>query len=254
VQTQRHVMLFDTGPDFSGESDSGNRILIPTLRGLGINRLDGLMISHDDIDHAGGTASVIQALPIAWVSSSMKVDNPLLKGASNYRHCIDGNQWNWDGVDFEVLHPTNAIISHGKPHDNELSCVLRISIGDQHILLVGDIQKHSEARLLQLHEDKLHATLLVAPHHGSKSSSTEAFIAAVAPRYVVFTSGYRNRFKHPNPEVAQRYAKHGAESMRSDADGAILIDMNAQGLQVERYRKTHQRYWTHALQTTVLTP
>ncbi|MDO8313471.1 MAG: DNA internalization-related competence protein ComEC/Rec2 [Sideroxyarcus sp.] len=245
VQTRNHAILYDSGPDFAGEADSGNRILIPALRALGINRLDTLMLSHDDIDHIGGTASVMQALPVASVSASLRADHPLLKNAGNFQHCADGQYWDWDGVRFEVLHPADEITSAGKPHDNELSCVLRISIGDQHMLLVGDIEKQSEARLLQQHAGKLHATLLVAPHHGSKSSSSEAFVAAVAPRYVVFTAGYRNRFHHPHPDVWQRYGAQGAERLRSDEDGAILIDMNAQGLQVERYRRTHRHYWTH---------
>lgn len=254
VQTHQHILLYDTGPDFAGEADSGNRILIPTLRALGINHLDGLMLSHGDIDHVGGTASILQALPVTWLSTSMQADNPLLKNVSNFQHCIDGQSWEWDGVHFEVLHPTSAAVVNGKPHDNDLSCVLRISLGAHHILLVGDIEKTSEARLLQLHADQLPATLLVAPHHGSKSSSTEAFVTAVAPRYVVFTSGYRNRFNHPSPEVRQRYADHSAEAMRSDEDGAILIDLNAQGLQMERYRKTHRRYWTHRTFPAVESP
>ncbi len=245
VQTQHHTLLYDTGPDFAGDADSGNRILVPALRARGIKRLDMLMLSHDDNDHAGGTASVLQALPVDLVSASLPADNPLRNEINHFQACSDGQNWEWDGISFEVLHPSIKSASISKPHDNEKSCVLRISVGDQHILLVGDIEKLSETRLLQLHADQLPATLLVAPHHGSKSSSTEDFVAAVAPHYVIFTSGYRNRFNHPHPGVQQRYASHSAQAMRSDADGAILIEMNAQGLQLERYRKTHRHYWTH---------
>jgi competence protein ComEC len=81
--------------------------------------------------------------------------------------------------------------------------------------------------------------------HGSKTSSTDEFIAAVQPGYAVFTVGYLNRFGHPKPEVVQRYAHSGAKLLRSDEDGAILVEMDAQGAQMERYRKTHKRYWTH---------
>jgi competence protein ComEC len=123
--------------------------------------------------------------------------------------------------------------------------VLRISIGEHSILLAGDIEKNSEMRLLKLHADKLHTSLLVVPHHGSKSSSSPDFVAATLPDYAVFTAGYRNRFGHPREEVIQRYVDSGAKLLRSDEDGAILVEMNAQGLQVERYRKTHHRYWTH---------
>ncbi len=253
MQTQNHALLFDTGPDYSGESDSGNRIIVPTLRGMGISRLDGLILSHDDIDHTGGTTSVMQAMPINWVTSSLPQASPLLSdlpakigsAMQGAHRCIDGDHWNWDGVEFAILHPAAEADVSKKPHDNDLSCVLRISIGEQHILLVGDIEKDSEQRLLRLHAEQLPASLLVVPHHGSKSSSSVEFIAAVLPDYAVFTNGYRNRFGHPREEIVQRYADSGTELLRSDEDGAILVEMNAQGLSVERYRKTHQRYWTH---------
>jgi competence protein ComEC len=263
VQTQHHALLFDTGPDFSGDADSGNRIIVPTLRALGISRLDGLILSHDDLDHTGGTASVEQAMPIQWIASSLPDDSPLLQDFPHQlnqasaemkgsRHCSDGDHWNWDGVNFEILHPASNVDTSIKLHDNDLSCVLRISIGGQHIFLVGDIEKKSEQRLLENHAAQLPASLLVVPHHGSKSSSTPEFVAAVLPDYAVFTTGYRNRYGHPKAEVVQRYADSGAELLRSDEDGAVLVEMNAQGLSVERYRKTHKHYWTHQAGTKQL--
>ncbi|NNM78833.1 MAG: MBL fold metallo-hydrolase, partial [Gallionella sp.] len=253
VQTHDHALLFDTGPDFSGDADSGNRILVPALRALGIDRLDGLILSHDDLDHTGGTTSVMQAMPIDWVTSSLPDSSPLLRNfprqaiqeMKGSRHCTDGDHWLWDGVRFDILHPAAGADTSIKPHDNDLSCVLRISLGEQHILIVGDIEKKSEQRLLDNHAEQLPASLLVVPHHGSKTSSTPDFVAAVLPDYAVFTTGYRNRYGHPKEEVVQRYADSGAELLRSDEDGAILVEMNAQGLSVERYRKTHQHYWTH---------
>ncbi len=245
AQTRQHALLYDTGPDFSGEADSGNRILIPTLRALGIAELDGLILSHDDADHTGGTASIMQAMPVGWVSSSLPATHPLLKQAPHARRCRDGASWNWDGVQFEMLHPASGDGSTKKPHDNDQSCVLRIGIGEHSVLLAGDIEKNSEIRLLKQHADRLFTSLLVVPHHGSKSSSSDEFVAATLPDYAVFTAGYRNRFGHPREEVLQRYADSGAELLRSDEDGAILVEMSAQGLQVERYRKTHRRYWTH---------
>ena len=253
VQTHDHALLFDTGPDFSGDADSGNRILVPALRALGISRLDGLILSHDDLDHTGGTTSVMQALPIDWVASSLPDDSPLLQNfprqagqeMKGSRRCTDGDHWQWDGVQFDILHPGPDADTSIKPHDNDLSCVLRVSLGSQHILIVGDIEKESEQRLLKNHAEQLNASLLVVPHHGSKTSSTPDFIAAVLPDYAVFTTGYRNRYGHPKAEVVQRYADSGAELLRSDEDGAILVAMDTRGLTVERYRKTHQRYWTH---------
>ena len=244
VQTHSHAMLYDTGPDFAGESDSGNRILIPSLRGVGIAKLDGLMLSHDDIDHIGGTNSVMQALPIEWVSSSLKAGHPLLSTVKQHNSCTDGQSWAWDGVRFEVLHPSDLDDSD-KKHDNDQSCVLRISVGARSVLLVGDIEKASESRLLALHMHDLPSTLLIAPHHGSKSSSSEEFVNTVSPQQVVFTTGYRNRFNHPHPTVWQRYGDAGAARLSSDVDGAVIIDLNADELKLESYRKTHRRYWTH---------
>jgi competence protein ComEC len=248
AQTQHHALLYDTGPDFSDGADSGNRILIPSLRAMGISKLDGLILTHDDTDHTGGAASVMQAMPIGWLSSSLPDGHPLLQPAADKRRCADGQSWQWDGVNFEILHPDVGSYAIAKIRDNNRGCVLRISIGDQHVLLTADIEKESEQQLLKEHADKLPAALLVVPHHGSKTSSTDEFIAAARPGYAVFTVSYRNRFGHPKQEVVQRYADSGSTLLRSDEDGAILVEMNTQGLQVERYRKTHRRYWTHSPQ------
>ena len=124
--------------------------------------------------------------------------------------------------------------------------MLRISIGSQHILLATDIEKDSEQRLLREHAGKLPAILLVVPHHGSKTSSVQPFVEVVHPRYAVFTVGYRNRFGHPKDEVVERYRAVGSELLRSDEDGAILVQMGAQNFAIERHRKTHARYWQQA--------
>jgi competence protein ComEC len=263
AQTQHHALLYDSGPDLGGAVNSGHHILIPALRALGIARLDGLILTHDDSDHTGGAAALMQAMPIDWVSSSLPDNHALLHnyyagaatnqthpagGRGESRRCMDGQSWEWDGVQFEMLHPAaDSYAVPGAPrHDNEQGCVLLISRGAQRILLSADIEATSERRLLEAHADKLNANLLLVPHHGSKTSSTPEFIAAVQPDYAVFTVGYRNRFGHPKAEVLQRYADSGAQLLRSDEDGAILVEMNAQGLQVVRYRATHRRYWTHS--------
>ncbi|MDO9052843.1 MAG: DNA internalization-related competence protein ComEC/Rec2, partial [Gallionella sp.] len=223
AQTRHHALLYDTGPDFSGEADSGNRILIPSLRALGISALDGLILSHDDIDHTGGTASILQAMPVNWVSFSQPITR--LKTVQSIpfetRRCRDGVKWRWDGVEFEILHPLQNKLA--KPHDNEQSCVLRISTGNQHILLTGDIGKRSEQRLIKAHPDQLAASLLVAPHHGSASSSSVAFVAAVLPDYAVFTAGYRNPFKHPRKEKNNRDRRkpHGLPLPHHRAYGTV---------------------------------
>jgi len=257
AQTRNHTLLYDTGPDFSGDADSGNRILIPALHALGINQLDGLMLTHDDVDHTGGATSVMQNIPTGWLSSSLADGHPLLQNAALspspfsasgqgvLRRCTNGQRWQWNGVDFAVLHPDEDSYAVATIRDNNRSCVLRISIGDQHILLAADIEKQSEHELLEKNIGRLPATLLLVPHHGSKTSSTVDFINAVSPDFAVFTVGYRSRYGHPKPEVLQRYRDAGAQILRSDMDGAIVVEMNAQGMQLERYRLTHRRYWTH---------
>jgi len=247
AQTRHRALLYDAGPDFSDGADSGNRILIPSLRAMGISKLDGLILTHDDTDHTGGAASVMQAMPVGWLSSSLPDGHPLLHTTADIRRCTDGQSWQWDGVDFEILHPGKNSYAIANIRDNNRGCVLRISVGDQHVLLAADIEKESEQQLLKEHAGKLPASLLVVPHHGSLTSSTNEFIAAVHPDFAAFTVGYRNRFGHPKQQVVQRYAQSGAQLLRSDDDGAIIIEMDAAGLQLESYRKTHRRYWTHIL-------
>ncbi len=243
AQTRNHALLYDTGPNFNSEANSGNRILIPALRGMGISQLDGLILTHDDNDHTGGALSILQGLPVGWLSSSLAANHPLLQHSTNTQRCMDGQTWEWDGVHFEVLHPTAESYAAEKIRDNNRGCVLKISTGKNSVLLAADIEKESEWRLLKQHEEKLPSTLLVVPHHGSKTSSVNAFVAAIHPRYAVFTVGYRNRFGHPNKEVMERYLAMDSELLRSDRDGAIIVKIDAQNISVERYRINHTRYW-----------
>ena len=243
AQTHNHAMLYDTGPLFNSEANSGNRILIPALHGMGIAQLDHLILTHNDADHTGGALSVMQALPYSILSSSLPEDSPILRQATQKQRCSDQQSWEWDGVYFEMLHP--ALISYENDNfkNNDMGCVLRISSGKNSVLLTADIEKQSERRLLALHADKLKATLLVVPHHGSKTSSTPDFVTAVHPQYAVFTAGYRNHFGHPKQEVVDRYRAIGSEILRTDEDGAILLEMDEVNLKIEKYRKTHARYW-----------
>jgi competence protein ComEC len=236
-------MLYDTGPNFSGEADSGNRILLPALRGMGITQLDALVLSHGDSDHIGGTESILRGLPVVNVISSLPDTHPMLQLAAHNDACADGQFWEWDGVRFDMLHPDKSTADEAVEHNNERSCVLRVSAGEHSVLLTGDIEKLAELRLLKLHSKDLPATLLVVAHHGSMSSSSPAFVNAVHPQYAMFTSGYLNRFGHPKEEIVERYRAVGSELLRSDNDGAVSIAMNAQNFQVERYRTTHARYW-----------
>ena len=245
AQTSKHALLYDTGPVFSSETNSGNRILVPSLKGMGIAKLDKLILTHNDSDHTGGALSVMQAMPVSMLSSSLPDDSPILLQAPQTDRCSDHQSWDWDEVHFELLHPSIASYTDEDIKNNDRGCVLRISSGNNSILLTADIEKKSEHRLLEKHADKLAATLLVVPHHGSKTSSTPEFVAAVHPRYAVFTSGYRNSFGHPKAEVIERYRAVGSELLRSDEDGAILVEMDAHNLTLERYRTSHARYWQY---------
>ena len=246
VQTEKHALLYDTGPAFSGEADSGNRILLPALRGMGIAQLDTLVLSHGDMDHIGGTESVLRGIPVNDVLSSLPDSYPKLRLAARHEACTDGQAWEWDGVHFEMLHPDAADTRGILQHNNEGSCVLRVGTGQHSVLLTGDIEGLAESRLTRLHAAALSSTLLVVPHHGSKGSSSRAFVNAVHPQYVVFTSGYLNRFGHPKQEIVERYLEAGGNVLRSDDDGAISAEMDARNFRVERYRTTHARYWQHA--------
>lgn len=243
AQTRNHALLYDTGPGFSSDSNSGNRILVPALRGMGIAQLDTLILTHNDSDHTGGALSLLQAMPVASVLSSLPDDSPILRQATLKSRCHDGESWTWDGVNFEMLYPSSESYTDEGIKNNDRGCVLRISTGGKSILLAADIEKKSEAELLDQHKSKLATTVLVVPHHGSKTSSTPDFVSAVQPRYAIFTTGYRNRFGHPKAEVVERYRAIGSELLRSDRDGAIMLTMNANTLQVESYRNTHRRYW-----------
>lgn len=225
VETAHHRLLYDTGPAWPSGSDAGSRVILPYLRARGITRLDALMVSHADLDHAGGAASVLAAVPVDWFASSLLATHPLLHGRANHVSCVAGQRWQWDGVWFEVLHPLAADRDERKT--NARSCTLRISAGGRVALLAGDIEKAQERALLERSGEGLRAQVLLAPHHGSGTSSTVAFIDAVAPDWVLFQVGYRNRYRHPKAEVVERYRQRGIRMQRSDEAGAIRVDVSA---------------------------
>jgi competence protein ComEC len=244
VRTANHALLYDTGPPFGPGADSGSRIIVPLLRGAGVSRLDGLIVSHDDDDHWGGASSVLQATPTAWLLTSLPDLDPLVVQASPAARCAAGQEWKWDGVRFDILHPTAE--SYGDPavRDNDRSCVLRIEAPGGRVLLPADIERRSEEQLLHRSGDALRAEILLAPHQGSRTSSTAAFVRTVDPRIVVFPVGYRNRFGHPHREVLARYRGAGAAIYRSDRDGAVRIVVGTDGaIRVVPYRSVYRRYW-----------
>jgi competence protein ComEC len=240
VQTASHDLLFDAGPAFSSDADSGNRIIAPYLRAMGVRRLDTLVISHADKDHEGGAASVLAALPAAMLKTSLPFEHPLSAQPVRHELCIDGDGWEWDGVRFEMLHPTGEPVSR---KSNDLSCVLRVMAGGRTVLLTSDIEAVSEQALLTRYDKRLAADVMTVPHHGSRTSSTPEFIAAVGARDVIFPVGYRNRFGHPKDDVVARYVASGARLHRSDAHGAIRVDLAPEGIGIRHQRAESRRYW-----------
>ena len=242
LQTPHHDLLYDAGPEFSPDANSGNRIILPYLRALGVQRLDGFVISHQDKDHAGGAQSVLDVMPVGWLVSSLPDDDPLRAAALPQRRCIGGEAWDWDGVRFELLHPAQEDYEHRPAKSNDMSCVLKVSGTGGSALLTGDIEAATEARLVAA-GSSLRSDYLVAPHHGSRSSSTAEFVAAVGAHTVVFSVGYLSRFHHPHPVVAARYAASGAGLLRTDRDGAITLDLAPGGAAIVRERERSRRYW-----------
>jgi competence protein ComEC len=241
AQTASHDLIYDTGPQFSPDANSGNRILLPYLRAAGVRRLDGLILTHEDKDHAGGALSLLDGLPVAWTASSMPEDHPF-REAPGHRPCIDGQAWDWDGVRFEMLHPQPADYDKPARKANDMSCVLKVSAAQGSALLTGDIETISEQALSKRQGERLRAEVLLAPHHGSRTSSSPEFIAAVGAKTVIFPVGYRNRFRHPNAEVLRRYEESGARLLRSDRDGAVTVAFAASpGLTLQR--EARRRYW-----------
>ncbi|MCR4300272.1 MAG: DNA internalization-related competence protein ComEC/Rec2 [Sulfuricaulis sp.] len=232
VRTQGHTLLFDAGPRY-GEFDTGKAVVVPYLRASGVRRLDALLISHGDNDHFGGVESVLRALPVDRIITSVP---EVLSGAEP---CQRGISWNWDGVDFLILAPENI----GARRPNNSSCVLLVRSRYGNILLPGDIEARAEKSLVEQWGESLRAEILVAPHHGSKTSSTPGFIEAVAPRHVLFPVGYRNRYRHPHPDVVRRYAGRGMQWHDSASAGALEIRLRADGLDIAAYRDRHRRYW-----------
>jgi competence protein ComEC len=236
VQTRNRVVVFDTGPHFPSGFNTGSAVVVPFLRQQGISVVDTLIISHGDNDHIGGARALAQALPPRRVLTSV----PEKMGWIAHEPCLRGERWQWDGVEFELLHPVRVV---AKGRGNNDSCVLRVSAGGESLLLTGDIELAAERELVAYHGGRLQADILVAPHHGSKSSSSEPFIVAVAPRWVLFPLGYRNRYGFPHPSVSERYRQRGITMLTSSESGAIRFLLGRAETSADAYRQSARRYW-----------
>jgi len=240
VQTKNHTLLYDTGANLSPDFNIGSAVLVPTLRAFKISALDAVVVSHADNDHAGGLRGVEGNIPIRNLISNrqgLRSDLPLSL-------CSATNDWNWDGVEFRFLKT-----GLDSPSENNSSCVLQIRSGAVSILLPGDIERQAELELALRYGSDLASTVLLAPHHGSSSSSSYAFLKRVEPRYVVFSAGYRNSFGHPHERVLERYAEFSSETFFTFESGMISFEFSEVGVQqgkianIHKYREQKSRYW-----------
>lgn len=227
IQTATHDLLYDSGPVYMPEANAGNRLIVPYLQASGVGSLDGLIVSHQDTDHSGGAADILHAVPVGWLMSSLAPAHPLTAMSARPLPCHDGLEWTWDGVHFSILHPLAAQLASPPRKTNESSCVLMVGNAAGRVLLTGDIEAASERALIRRIGAGLQADVLLAPHHGSRTSSTAAFIDAVGASTVIFPVGYRNRFNHPRADVVERYRVTGASLRRTDLEGALTIDLPA---------------------------
>ena len=235
VETRHHVLVYDAGPAFRSGFNSGESVVAPFLVQRGYRHVDRMVISHSDNDHIGGAQAVFERLDVFGIESG----EPGAIGWARSTWCRSGHQWNWDGVQFEYLAPFD------REAGNNGSCVLRVEAADGRVLLLpGDIEGRIEQQLLQQRDRQLAADILVAPHHGSRTSSSTEFVEAVRPAYVLFPVGYRNRFGFPRPEVVQRYRAIGARMLDSAESGAIQLRVETgKPLQAVAYRQQSKRYW-----------
>ncbi|MFQ5995449.1 MAG: DNA internalization-related competence protein ComEC/Rec2 [Acidiferrobacterales bacterium] len=233
VRTHTHTLVYDTGPRFSARFDAGRAVVVPFLRSQGLAQIDTLIISHGDNDHIGGARSVLESMLVRKLLTSVPEKLP------NARACRLGESWDWDAVKFTILHPPADYPLYG----NNASCVVRVASRYGNILLPGDIEAVAEQELIQQNEARIAADVLVVPHQGSKTSSTEPFLDAVRPEVALFPVGYRNRYRHPHMDVKARYTELGAKLYTSPEHGEIQVRLGANGIEVLSYRHRNRRYW-----------
>jgi len=235
IQTTNHTLVFDTGAKYSEKFDMGKSVVIPFLQHKGLETVDTLLISHADNDHIGGAQSIVDQVGAEEIITSV----PELQNKYHAVQCQTGIKWIWDQVNFEILSPTLGVLSG----ENNNSCVLKVSTKNSSILLTGDIEKEAESWLVEQQGIVLKSDVLIAPHHGSKTSSSMAFLKAVNPKIILIPAGYKNRFSFPHEEVINRYIALNKTWMNTASDGAISIKLNNEGYSVNSERVLNGRYW-----------
>ena len=250
IRTENHGLLYDTGPRFSPEFDAGSAVVVPFLRKQGTGKLDVLLLSHGDIDHVGGASSVLKAIDVDSLllgSRNKQISQLQNEFPERTASCIAGNGWQWDGVQFDLLYPFEQV----ERRENNYSCVMMIKTPHVSILLTGDIEAKVEKQLVEKYGDQLKADILIAPHHGSNTSSSQQFIEAVLPDQVVISSGFNNRYRHPHSAVLSRYHSVGSDIINTAREGAIVyyfkgsnyFNGNIEKIEPLRFRKENRKYW-----------
>ncbi len=235
LQTKSHALIYDTGPSFSDNFNMGDAVIIPYLQVNNVDHINLMMISHGDNDHIGGSFALINNLDVRKILTI--VPDRYINKAS---YCYAGQQWQWDGISFNVLWPPKGEYSK----KNNSSCVLKVSNGKNSVLFTGDIEKPVELKLIKQYKTKLQSSILVAPHHGSKTSSSLPFLNVVNPSFVLYGVGYRNRFHFPNTNVMNRYKSLGVKQYESSKDGAIIFEISNAAIKAPTlYRIDHRHLW-----------
>jgi competence protein ComEC len=230
VETRTSRLLFDAGPTARSGFDSGEEIVLPALAASGRRGLERLIVSHADNDHAGGAAAVVAAFPNVDVLKGPDVVS--LAG----RVCSRGEQWEWDGVRFAILHPGSDFAARG----NDSSCVLKVEAGASSLLVTGDIERRGESAVLT---EAIAADVVVVPHHGSATSSSPSFVAAVGATHAIVSAGYANRWGFPRPEVRERWQLSGAAMTVTGDSGAVSVALTPEHIVVTAERDARHRYW-----------
>jgi competence protein ComEC len=237
VRTHAHALVYDSGPRFSARFSAGDGIVLPELVRLGVRRLDLLLLSHGDADHAGAAADLVAGIRTDRVLSGTPWQ---IVGVGAVGQCREGEAWTWDGVQFELFAPGGDLLAAG---DNDHSCLLRVRDAAGHGLqLIGDAQVPAQRQWLRSGAAGP-VDVLLAPHHGSRGALHAPLIARLAPREVIFSAGYRSRFGHPHPVVTRAYRAAGARLWNTAEDGAITLRAGAAGLELAAQRARNPRWW-----------
>lgn len=234
LRTRHHTLLYDAGLR-SGTVDLGARVVLPSLKKLGVESLDMMLLSHADADHAGGAAAVARGVPIKRVVGGETEGLPAFLGA---QPCISGEQWEWDGVSFELWQWSEAI------NGNPKSCVLQVQANGERLLLTGDIDRAAERAFLDS-PLAVRTDWLQAPHHGSRSSSSWPFLRRLAPTSVLISRGRGNAFGHPHAQVVERYQTLGSQLYDSAEHGTVRLQLGA--FLPPIVARSQRRFWREAL-------